>query len=463
MPTDVPKNVELSFSIPTIWKLTWPQLMVMFCFFSIGICDVWTAGKLGNDIQAAFGTATQANMFLQVIGMGLGSGAMATISQAIGAGRMLRAVRYVAMGIALSLVASIFLALLAYVARDAFFAFLQTPQDILPTTLSYWNIVLCTLPLGYLFTTTSTFFRASRQVVPPVFVALGMACCNLVGNLGFGLGYFGFPSFGYQGIAWTTFVCTGLGACINVSLLAHRKYFDYKHFPPIRWMRAAIPYVCKVALPAGTSQFVWQTGYLVLFAVTASLPLDKIHSLSGLAAGMRLEAMLFLPGMAFSMTASVLVGNSLGAKDQAQAQRLARMLCITGALCMSLVALLLWPFIPQMAKFLSDDVLTQQIAQDYLHINFFSTPFTLISMILGGVMTGAGATRYNLFVFGGSFWLVRLPVAWVLGHFIWQSASGVFVGMLASQVVQAAIMVLVLEYAPWKEFAQYKQKNKKKD
>ncbi len=459
MSTQAPKNIQLSFSLPTMWKLTWPQLMVMLCFFSVGICDVWTAGKLGNDIQAAFGTATQANMFLQVIGMGLGSGAMAAISQAMGAGRMVRTVRYVAMALLLSIFFGTVLAVVAYGGRHVFFAFLQTPQDIISTTLSYWNIILCTLPLGYVFTTTTTLFRATRQVIPPVFVALGMAMGNVVGNLGFGLGYFGFPAFGYEGIAWTTFACTGLGALANVLLLAQRQYFDYKHFPPFRWMRAAIPYVLKVALPAGASQFVWQTGYLVLFSVTASLPFDNVHSLSGLAAGMRLEAMLFLPGMAFSMTASVLVGNSLGAKNSAQAQRVARLLCGTGALCMSLVAVILWPFIPQMASFLSDDPITQRIAQDYLYINFFATPFTLVSMILGGVMTGAGATRYNLLVFGGSFWLVRLPVAWILGHFVWQSASGVFVGMLASQVVQSALMLVVLEFAPWKSFAQYKQKN----
>ncbi len=458
MPSHVPKSIDLSFSLPTIWKLTWPQLMVMLCFFSVGICDVWTAGKLGNNIQAAFGTATQANMFLQVIGMGLGSGCMAAISQAVGAGRMVRTVRYVAMALLLSASSGIVLAVLAYGGRHAFFAFLQTPQDILPITLSYWNIVLCTLPLGYVFTTSSTLFRATRQVIPPVFVAVCMATGNVIGNLGFGLGYFGLPAFGYEGIAWTTFTCTGLGALANVLVLAHRHYFDYKHFPPLRWMRVAMRYILKVGLPAGASQFVWQTGYLALFSVTASLPFDKVHAISGLAAGMRLEAMLFLPGMAFSMTASVLVGNSLGAKNPEQAQRVARLICAVGAVCMSLVALILWPYIPDMARFLSDDVITQRITQEYLHINFFATPFTLMSMILGGVMTGAGATRYNLLVFGSAFWLVRLPVAWVLGHFIWQNASGIFVGMLVSQVVQAACMLMILEYAPWKNFAQYKQK-----
>ncbi len=454
-----PENVALSFSAGSIWRLTWPQIMVMFFFFGMGLCDVWTAGQISNDVQAAFGTVAQGNMFLQVIAMATGTGATAAISQAIGAKRMGRAVRYVALVIVATLLFGLLLAILAYLGKDLIFAFLQTPDNILPVTLSYWVITLITLPFGYLFSTTTTLFRATRQVIPPVFVALFMASANLVGNLGFGLGYFGFPNFGYHGIAWTTFVCVALGALANISLLIHRNYFDYTKIPPWRWVRAALPYLYKVAVPSAISQLLWQTGYLVLFAVTASLPFDKVHALAGLTSGMRLEALLFLPGMAFSMTASVLVGNSLGAGDEKQAQKLARTMCFLGSLCMSLVALALWPFIPQLAAFLTSDPTTLQVTENYLYINFLSTPFTLSSMILAGVMTGAGATRYSLVVFSSSFWLVRLPVAYVLGHFVWQSASGVFVGMLASQVVQTVLMIWVLERFPWKKFA---MSNKKK-
>ncbi len=449
----LPENAPLSFSAATIWRLTWPQIMVMFFFFSMGLCDVWTAGALGNDIQAAFGTVAQGNMFLQVLAMALASGATATISQAIGAKRMQRAVRYITLVIYATLAFGTVLALIAYACKDFIFSFLQTPQSILPITFSYWDITLLTLPLGYVFSTTSTLFRATRQVFPPVFVAFFMAFSNAIGNLGFGLGYFGLPAYGYLGIAWTTFVCMGFGALTNVILLIHRNYFNYTKFPVWRWVRAALPYLFKVAIPSGLSQLIWQTGYLVLFAVTASLPFDKVHALAGLTAGMRLEALLFLPGMAFSMTASVMVGNSLGANDEKQAQKLARTMYLSGMACMSVVALILWPFIPQMAEALTGDATTQQITQNYLHINFLCTPFMLASMILGGVMTGAGATRYNMLVFGGSFWLVRLPVAYVLGHFVWQSASGVFVGMLVSQMVQAILMIWILERFPWKSFA----------
>ncbi len=447
------QNKELSFSFATMWQLTWPQMLVMLFFFCIGLCDVWAAGQVSNDVQAAFGVVAQGAVFLQVLAIATGSGATAAISQSLGAKRETRAKRYVGMVILLTLCMGVVVAITAYAGKNLFFAFLQTPKNILPIAIFYWTIILITMPLTYVFSTTTSIFRSTRQVIPPIFVAGTMAAGNFFGNLGFGLGYFGLPAFGYVGIAWTTFVCTAFGAICNILLLSQRGFFNFKNIPPLRWMKAGLPYLLKVAIPAAGSQIVWQTGYIVLFAVVASLPFNNVHALAGLTAGMRLEAILFLPGMAFSMTAAVLVGNSLGAKNIPQAYRLARILVISGASIMSIVAAILWPFIPYLAATLSTTPETQEITRNYMYFNIFSTPFTLISMILGGVMTGAGATKYNLIVYGSSFWLIRLPIAWVFGHYIWQSASGVFLGMVLSQVVQSSIMLVVLYKVDWTKYA----------
>ena len=63
---------------------------------------------------------------------------------------------------------------------------------------------------------------------------------------------------------------------------------------------------------------------------------------------------------------------------------------------------------------------------------------------MGGIMVGAGATQYNLMVYGGTFWLVRLPLGWLLGHLLWGTASGVFAAMLFSQCLQTCIMLYVV-------------------
>ena len=81
-----------------------------------------------------------------------------------------------------------------------------------------------------------------------------------------------------------------------------------------------------------------------------------------------------------------------------------------------------------------------------------ATTVTSIATVSTGVMTGAGATKYNLMIFGGTFWLVRLPLGWLLGHILWGTASGVFVAMLVSQCLQTSIMLYVVLRRDWMRF-----------
>ena len=94
----------------------------------------------------------------------------------------------------------------------------------------------------------------------------------------------------------------------------------------------------------------------------------------------------------------------------------------------------------------------------YLSYNLVSTPFSIASTVMGGIMVGAGATHYNLLVYGGTFWIVRLPLGWLLGHRIWGTASGVFAAMLVSQCLQTLIMLYVVLRCDWARFAMNRQR-----
>jgi MATE family multidrug resistance protein len=191
----------------------------------------------------------------------------------------------------------------------------------------------------------------------------------------------------------------------------------------------------------------------VLFAVTASLPRDSVNALAGMTAGMRVESIIFLPAIAFNMTSSMLVGHCLGAGDRDEAKRVAWRIIRIGCLVMSLGALCLWPFVGRIAAFVAPDPGAQGHAIDYLKYNLLGTPFSVTSMILGGTLTGAGAALYTFVVFSSAIWLVRLPLAWLLGHVLIGESWGVFMAMLASQAVQSSVILYVFHRKDWARFA----------
>jgi Na+-driven multidrug efflux pump len=74
-------------------------------------------------------------------------------------------------------------------------------------------------------------------------------------------------------------------------------------------------------------------------------------------------------------------------------------------------------------------------------------------MVLGGALTGAGATMYQMAVVGTAAWAIRLPLAWLLGHVVYEEAEGIWIAMLCSMIVQALAMLMVYQFTNWQRFA----------
>ena len=56
--------------------------------------------------------------------------------------------------------------------------------------------------------------------------------------------------------------------------------------------------------------------------------------------------------------------------------------------------------------------------------------------------------------------LVRLPMAYLLGHIIWQTSTGVFLSMLVGQMVQSSLLLYIFERKDWPRFSMIKRRVK---
>lgn len=431
----------------------------MLCFqFLVGLTDVWVAGKINRDVQAVLGIVTQCQFILLIVGTASASAAVAAMSQALGGGLRRRAQRYAGLLLKIGFIFSFAALGLALVLREPILALMQVPESLRPLAADFWGVFLMVLPSQYLLAITGAMFRAGKSVYIPLFSAAMAFVLNVFASTGFGLGWWNLPSFGARGIAYATLLSVTAMAFFNLIVLVRRGILNKKSFAPWKWEKRALPYLVKVALPAGGMQLSWQLGSLVLFAVVASLPRDSINALAGMAAGMRVESILFLPAFAFNMTAAMLTGHCLGAGNPEEARRVGWRLLLYGAGGMSVAALVLWPFLKDVAAFIAPDPGAREHALIYLRYNLLATPCSVTSMCLGGIMAGAGATVYTLVVFGMAVWAVRLPLAIALGHYFGLSSDGVFLAMLVSQVFQACAMLYIFQTRDWAGFAMIRRR-----
>lgn len=448
--SDIPYN--------EIWTLVWPQTATMLCTIIISLTDVYVGGKINSTVQASIGVGAQLHALFMVIGTSIGVGAISAVSQSLGAKRFGRAKKYAGLVIIYAVFMAILLAFLGYAFRFQIMDLLQVRKEMLDTAIMFFNFILFALPFQYTHYISTTLFRANKEVIKPLLIILVIAVFNIFGDFALGLGYFGFTAYGGQGIAFATWCSYFLGAIIAMVALYKNNIFEKYIIPQVRWMKKAAPYLFKVALPAITMQFLWQFGYLVLFAIVAALP-DSVSALAGLTVGMRIESILFMPAVAFNATASIMVGNALGAGKREEAKKIGFAIIIFGSVLMSFIGLCLLPFVDNLAGILSDDSNAQWNIIAYLYINIFSTPFTVGGLIVNGIMVGAGATIYALFINPICVWCIRLPLGWFLAHTLDYGPAGVYVAMLLSMAIQASSMFVVFLKANWTQHTMRKIKD----
>jgi len=456
-----PKDFDPNRPYAAIWRLAWPQVLMMFAHFLVGFVDVYVAGKLSSEVQASLGVITSSLFFMLIIAISLANGAVAAISQSIGAGNHRRAGRYVGLSLMLGAAAGVLILVVGLPGKNLFLNLLQIPDEITEVARYFLSVYLLMLPAYCLLIVTNAVFRARKEVQFPLFAMIVILIANTIGDFGLGLGMWGMPNLGYKGLAWATFGSVLAGTVFNLAVFSAKGLLRRKTFPPMRWVKVGLPYLFKVAWPAGLMQVLWQTGYLVLFAITAALPREPVQAMAAMTAGLRVESLLFLPGFAFNMTASVLVGHYLGAGKPDEAKKYGIRIWAIGVGIMSVATLVVWQFADPIAGLLTAEAGVREEMVRYLAYNMAAIPFTLTVMILGGAFVGAGATFYNMMIFGGTVWLFRLPLAYALGHQVYGEAVGVWMAQFASQFVQAMVVLAVYRYGNWTRFAMANHRKKK--
>ena len=349
-------------------------------------------------------------------------------------------------------VLALVLSCLVFIFSSGILALLQTPDELKDSAGYMVRVMLLGLPFFYVMQVGGTLFKAARQVVAPLIIMVLSCLVNFFGDLCFGLGCLGFPDFGMAGIIWSTVVANAVSGILTIAVLRRADLLPGRIIPDMRWIRRAAPFLARVALPACCNGMMWQTGYLVLYALVAGLP-EGVAALAGLTAGNRIESILYMPANAFMVTASILVGNYLGAGDKNSARRTGLALFFISGVSMSLIAGMMWPFISDLAAFFSQEQAVQKQIGYYLFFNVLVVPFTVSGLVLHGVMNGAGATVYSLLVNVIGIWGIRLPLGWYLAYNVYHGAYGVYMAMFVSMAVQTSVITWIFFRWNWASFA----------
>ncbi len=433
-----------------IWELSWPMLIMMIFGFFVGFTDVYVAGLISPDVQAAVGFITQIYFLVIIVANAISIGTLAVISRAIGAGETQRTVDTAKQSLILGFLISVAFTAVCLLFYRGIISLAGFPLQIKDIAENFLKIFAFALGPNYLLIISNAVFRANAEVKKPLVTMLVFSLTNIALDFFLVFGIPPFPKLGYVGIAFSTAISTLLGTVMNLTFLGFSHKWRTVYSKPRTLSFETIKIIFNIGWPAAFLQIAWNMASIILFNILGRLKESSITALASIANGLRIEAIIFLPAFALNMAASVIVGQNLGAGDPRRAEKMGWKVAGAGIGITSIMALVIFIWAEGFASILTGEPAVLAETTRYIRFNMLSEPFLALSTVMGGGLQGAGDTRGTMWVIIISMWLIRLPLASFFALFMGFGAPGVWSAMVISMICQGIMMAWWFHRGKWK-------------
>jgi putative MATE family efflux protein len=283
--------------------------------------------------------------------------------------------------------------------------------------------------------------RGAGDSRTPMVVTAIANVVNVVLAYGLIYGHWGLPAMGAVGSAWATFVARALAL-----LLLVRALWAGRNGVGIAGAGSWLPdwsvarNVLKLGVPAAVEQILMSTAFLVLTILVARLGTD---TLAAQRISMTALSFSFLPGFGFSIAATALVGQSIGAGRPRDAGGVATVATTWAMIWMSAIGVIVLIFATPIMRLFTAEPDVIRIGAAGLRVVALTQPMWAIGMVQSGALRGTGDTRFPLIIGAAGIWSAVL-LAWLF--------LTVFGGGLSAVWATFLITSPITSFLTWRRF-----------
>ncbi|MEG2140610.1 MAG: MATE family efflux transporter [Bilophila sp.] len=391
-----------------------PALLAQLAMVSMGFVDMVMTGRVGAVDMAAVALAGSLWMPLILFGQGVLLSITPSVAHLRGAGSAEKVGHIMRQGLWLALALSLPLMYLVYLV-----SFHLEDMGVEPhlsmLTGQYLRAILWGGP-AYLFFVALRCVMEGMALMRPAMIAgfLGLMV-NIPCNYVFIFGKLGLPALGGPGTGVATAIVYWVMFFIML-LYAFRKP-ELRAFIAFRsWEWPALPTLrslTSIGLPGALAMLFEVT----LFAAVALLiaPLGAIM-VAGHQVALNFSSLVFMVPLSIGMSATIRTGYGLGKKateSVRMACRTSLALALLAAACTALLTIFLRD---QIAAVYNNDPVVLALASNLL---IFAATYQLtdaVQVVSVGILRGYNDTRAILCITLVSYWIVALPLGWLLGR-----------------------------------------------
>ena len=294
----------------TLTRLTIPMLVGIFSMIAFNLVDTFFLARLGTQELAAISFTFPVVFAIGSIALGLGVGAAALVSRAIGIGNDEQVRRLTTDSLVLALVIVASFIVLGLLTLEPMFRLLGADDSTLPLIRQYmviWypGMIFVVVPM-----VGNNSIRATGDTKTPSLIMVTAVVVNIVLDpiLIFGLGPA--PALGMRGAAIATVFARATTLVIAIWVLYFRERMITLHAPPMRVALRSWGRLLYIGVPAAATNMVMPVG---LGIITAMVAVYGQEAVAGLGVASRIESFALALVAALSSVLGPFVGQNWGA------------------------------------------------------------------------------------------------------------------------------------------------------
>jgi putative MATE family efflux protein len=429
----------LLLSVPSVLEMVMESVFV--------IVDIYFVSKLGADAVATVGITESLIIVVYAIAIGLATATTSLVSRRIGeknpAGASGTAVQAILTGVVVSLIIGISGALNS--AR--LLKIMGVSNEIVTQMSGYTTIMLAANTSVMLLFIINAIFRSAGDAVVAMRVLWIANIINIVLDpcLIFGLGPF--PEMGIRGAAIATTAGRGTAVLYQFYLLFSGRKRIKISLKDLGLDFTIIRKLIRLSFGTIGQNLIGTSSWIVLVRIISGFGSEIV---AGYTIALRVIHFILLPSWGISNAASTLVGQHLGAKKPRRAEKAVITTGIVNMILLGTLGSVLVFFPAPFILLFIDDPAVIDAGINCLRIVSTGCIAYAFGMVLVNSFNGAGDTATPLKINIFAYWILEIPLAWILAMKTGMNESGVFLSIVIAESVMTLIAWIIFRKGMWK-------------
>lgn len=430
-----------------LFMLAIPMVLEMIFESVFAIADIFFVSKLGDDAVATVGITESINTLVYAIGFGLSMATTALVARRVGEKKFKEASRISVQAIATGIFASVFIAIIGIFYSRDLLALMGANSTIVNEMSGYATIILGSNIVIMLLFINNAIFRSAGDAALSMRVLIVANCLNIVLDPVLIFGWGPIPAFGIEGAAMATTLGRGLAVVYQFVMLANgsgKVHLAWKH---VRLNWRIIKQLVRLSLGGIGQNIIATSSWIGLMRIMAEFGSAAI---AGYTIAIRILIFILLPSWGLSNAAATLMGQNLGAEQPERAEKSVWAAGKINVIFLGLVGIVFYLFPRFFIELFTPDQAIVSNGIQALQIISCGFIFYGLGMVLLNAINGAGDTRtptiFNLI----SFWIVEIPLAYLLAIQLGWNQQGVFYSIIIAEMTLTMIAFFWFRGGRWK-------------